>query len=159
MGNSTKKDNAFIYADKEQQLIRANRFMALASTIYYLYMIALVAVSVAARLRSIGFAGLIIVMVLITLAVTWIIFKRNPKSTRMRYLLLIGLCMIGWTIAYAYSQDFATIIGAFVIICGVLYFEVKYIIISGIAYSVATLFAIIAKNVSGENALPFCDCV
>ena len=151
MSMGTKKDNAFIYADKEQQLIRANRFVALASTIYYLYMALLLGVSVAAGLRSVGFAGMIIVMILVTLAITWILFKRNPKSTRMRYLMLIGLCMISWVISFAYSQDFATIIGAFVIICGILYFELKYIVISGIAYCVSALLAIVYKNVSGEN--------
>lgn len=151
MGNGTKKDNAFIYADKGQQFIRANRFMILASTIYYLYMAVLLGISVAVGLRSMGFVGLIFTMMAITIVLNLVIFKRNPKSKVLRYLLLAGLCMISWVISFAYKQDFATIIGAFVIICGVLYFEVKYIIICGIGYCASALLAIVYKNISGEN--------
>ena len=151
MSMGTKKDNAFIYADKGQQFIRANRFMVLAATIYYLYMMVLLVVSVAIGMRSLGFAGYILFMILVSTAVNWIVFRRNSKSTRLRYLLLAGLCMISWIISFAYEQDFATIIGAFVIICGVLYFDVKYIVISGIAYSASALLAMVYKNTSGQN--------
>ena len=151
MGNITKKDNAFIYADKEQQFIRANRFMALATTIYYAYMIALLFVSVAAGIRSIGLVGMISSIILIASAVTWILFRRNPKSRRMRYILLAGLCLVSWIISFAYSQDFATIIGAFAIVCAILYFEIKFVLVSGIAYSATVLSAMLLKVTTGEN--------
>ena len=111
----------FTYADKEQQLIRANQFMALANTAYYLYVMVMLAISVMQGVRSAGFAGLIATMVVIALAMTWIVFKRNPKSTKMKYLILIGLSLIGWIISFAYSQDFAVIIGIFVIICSIIF--------------------------------------
>ena len=53
----------FLFADKVQQLIRTNRFMAIAVTAYYMYIAALLTVSVIRGERTIGFCGLIGVMV------------------------------------------------------------------------------------------------
>ena len=144
----TKK---FLYADKEQQLIRANKCMALANTAYYLYVMVMLAISVMQGVRSTGFAGLIAVMVLIALSATWIVYKRNPKSTKMKYLILIGLGLIGWIISFAYSQDFAVIIGIFVVCCSILYFDPKYSVIAGGFYTGWATFAVIYKLSTNSN--------
>ena len=144
-------NKVFQYADKEQQLIRANRFMVLVATTYYLYVAALLAISAGVGLRSWSFSSGIIILILASSALNWIVLKKNAKSTRLRYVLLVGLCLISMIICYAYSQDFATIIGAFVIISGVLFFEVKYIVTSGVIYTVGVILAFFYKIVSGEN--------
>ena len=147
-----KKTNLeFQFADKSQQLIRANRFLAIAVSAYFLYILALLAVSVMRGERSLGFCGLIGVLVLITLAITWIAFMKNKKSTKMKYVTLVGQCMVGWILAFAYSQDFAVLIGGFVLIAGVLYFDKKYSIISGLAYLASMFLAVIYKLSLGEN--------
>ena len=151
MGNDVKNNNAFVYADKEQQLLRTNKFMALASTCYYLYVMVLLAISAILKIRSLGFVGYIAFMVIVALTVTWIVFKRNARSKRLKYVVLVGLCMISWIIGFAFSQDFAMIIGAFVIVGGVLYFDKKYIIISGTCYTISMLLATTYKLVSQQN--------
>ena len=152
MTNGEKKTNQeFQFADKVEQLIRTNRFMAIAITAYFVYVIALLAVSVMRGERSLGFCGLIGVMVVITLAVTWFAYLKNKKSTKMKYIMLVGQCLIGWIIAFAYSQDFAVLIGGFILIGGVLYFDKKYSIISGVAYLATMAFSVGFKLSGGEN--------
>lgn len=146
---NTKKE--FQFADKTQQLIRANRFLAIAVTAYFMYIIALLAVSVLRGERSLGFCGLIGTMVVITLLITWIAFLKNKKSTKMRYVALVGQCLIGWVLAFAYSQDFAVLIGGFVLISGILYFDKKYSLISGVAYLASVTLAVTYKLSTGEN--------
>lgn len=145
------ENKGFLYADKEQQLIRANRFMAIANTAYYVYVMALLLVSVLRGERSVGFCGLIGVLVLISLVAVWTVFLKNKKSTKMKYIMLIGLCMIGWIISFAYSQDFAVLIGAFVLIGGVLYFDKKYVYIAGFAYIATMIFSVYHKLSSNSN--------
>ena len=145
------KQQEFRYADKTEQLIRTNRFMAIAYTAYFLYVMALLAVSVLRGERTLGFCGLIMVMVAITLLISWIAFLKNKKSKKTRYIQLAGQCMIGWIIAFAYSQDFAVLISGFVLIGGILYFDKKYSIISSIAYIASMSLAIGYKLSSGEN--------
>lgn len=141
----------FLYADKEQQLMRSNQFMAMASTLYYLYVMAMLAISVVNGVRTVGLAGMIGTIVAVALAVTWFMYKRNSKSTKMRYIVLAGLCVIGWIITFAYSQDFAAMIGIFAIICSVLYFDVKYTLIAGCAYTLSAGLAIGVKVSTSQN--------
>ncbi len=151
MSKVTKDEKAFFYADKTQQLLRANGFMTMAITVYYLYIIAILIVSVAVGIRSFGFAGFIAVSVVISLSATWIIYKRNPKSTKMKYVVIACLCLISGIFSFAYSQDFAMIIGAFVLVCGVLYFDKKFIMISGGCYILTTILSAAYKLISGDN--------
>lgn len=150
-GAVSKQNSEFQYADKTEQLIRTNRFMAIAVTAYFLYVIALLTVSVMRGERSMGFCGMIGGLVVVTLCATWFSFLRNKKSTKMKYIVLIGLCFIGWIIAFAYSQDFAVLIGGFVLIGSILYFDKKYTIISGIMYTFMMCFAVGYKLSTGEN--------
>lgn len=150
MGQTNEK-NVFQYADKTQQLIRANSFMVLANTVYYIYMALLLAVSVIIGERSLGFCGFIGVLVAISLLVMWIVYLRNKKTTKMKYIILIGLCLVSWVISYAYTQDFAAIIGAFVLVCGVLYYDKKYTLISGVAYIITIIASTITKYSQGQN--------
>lgn len=145
------ENKSYRYADKVEQLIRTNQFMMLAYTAYYLYIMALLLVSVLRGERSVGLCGMIGVMAVISLAVSWIVFLRNKKSTRLKYVQLVGQCMIGWIIAFAYSQDFAVLIGGFVLIGGILYFDKKFSVSSGVAYLATMIAAVALKLSSGEN--------
>ncbi len=145
------ENKEFRFADKTEQLMRTNRFMTLAYSAYYVYVMVLLAVSALRGERSMGFCGLIITMAAIVLLVSWIVFAKNKKSTKLRYIQLIGQCLIGWIIAFAYSQDFAVLIGGFVLIGGILYFDKKYSVISGVAFLAAMGFAVGYKMSLGEN--------
>lgn len=145
------KNSRFLLADKTEQLLHANRFMVIAITTYFVYVFALLAISVMRGERSLGFAGLIGFCIVITLAVIWISYLRNKKGKRMRYLALAGQCLIGWLIAFSYSQDFAFFIGGFTFIGGILYFDKKYSIISGCAYVITMCLAVWNKVAQQEN--------
>lgn len=145
------ENKGFRYADKAEQLQRTNNFMMLAYTAYYLYIMALLATSFFRGERSLGLCGMTGVMALISLAISWIVFLRNKKSRRLKYVQLVGQCLIGWIIAFVYSQDFAVLIGGFVLIGGILYFDKKYSVLSGIAYLTTMGLAVAAKWSSGEN--------
>ena len=119
----------FRYADKVEQLRKTNNFMMLAYTAYYAYIMALLLTSFLRGERSLGLCGMIGVMAVISLVVSWIVYLVNKKSTRLKYVQLVGQCLIGWIIAFAYSQDFAVLIGGFVLIGGILYFDKKYTVI------------------------------
>lgn len=161
MGLFTKKETdpqtetivngEFQYADKLQQLIRANRFMVMAVTTYFVYVMCLLLVSVLRGERTPGFCGFIAIMMVVALIVMWLVFLRNKKSTKIKYVVVAGLAPVSWVITFAYTQDFATIIGAFVLVCGVLYFDRKFIVISGVFYTAVVTSAIITKNNQGAN--------
>ncbi|MGN1157738.1 MAG: hypothetical protein ACI4TK_16285 [Agathobacter sp.] len=123
MGKETQKNNAFLYADKKLQLIRANRFLAIGYSVYYAYVILMLITSLARNERTLGFCGMIGVMVAICMGTILTLVKRKPASPRLRYIALIGLCFISWILSYAYTQDFVRLIGCFPLI-GCLLFSI-----------------------------------
>ena len=141
----------FRYADKVEQLRRTNNFMVIAYTAFYVYVLALMGVSLARGERSLGLCGMIGTMAIIASVVSWIVYLRNKKSTRLKYVQLVGQTLIGWIVAFAYSQDFAVLIGGFVLIGGILYFDKKYIVTAGVVYLVTMTAAVSLKLSSGEN--------
>ena len=151
MEKNNNLKSEFRFSDKTQQLLRANRFLVLANTTYYIYMAALLAVSVAVGERSVGFCGFIGVLVALSMAVMWTVYLRNRKTTKMKYIILVGLCLVSWIMTYAYKQDFAAMIGAFVLIGGILYYEKRYIFVAGTAYIATIVFAICTKFSQGIN--------
>lgn len=114
--SETYENKAFQYAEKEQQRVRANGFLVLANTVYFVYVLLMIFVSVVRGERSSGFFGFIGIIVLLSTILVWVVFKRNKKSKRLKYIMLIGLCPVSWVVSFAYSQDFAVIIGAFVLV-------------------------------------------
>lgn len=139
MGNSTKKENAFIYADKTQQLIRANRFLAIGYVVYYSYVMLMLLTSLLRNERSLGYCGMIGVLVLISLGIILFAIKVKPASPRLKYISLIGLCLISWVISYAYTQDFARLMGCFPLIGCILFFDMKFSVRASIAYAITII--------------------
>ena len=141
----------FRYADKIEQLIKTNSFLMLAYTAYYMYIMALLFASFIRGERSIGLCGMIGTMVIIALVLSWIVYLRNKKSTRLKYVQLVGQTLIGWIVAFAYSQDFAILIGGFLLIGAILYFDKNYIVLAGVVYLVSMSSAVYLKVSNGEN--------
>ena len=147
----TNSNMQFKFADKTQQYIRANGFLVLANTIYYVYIALLLTASVIRGERSLGLCGFIGTIVGVSLLIIWFAYLRNRKTTKMRYIALAATCLVSWIICFAYTQDFAAIIGGFVLISGMLYFDKKYSIISGCVYAVTIISSIALKVAQGAN--------
>lgn len=148
-------DNRFLYADKTEQLKRANRFLGIGYTVYYLYVIVMLLISLSRGERSSGFCGMIAVISAVSLAVMWIMLKRNPASTKVRSVSLIGLCLVSWIMSYAYTQDFVRLIGAFPVIGCLLFFDMSFSLKASMAY-IATIISVnimqigVEKRVTGD---------
>lgn len=141
----------FQYADKTEQLYRANKFLAGSIMVYYMYVMALIISSAMRGERSPLFCLIVAAVVIAAIVLLLIVFIRNKKGTKMKYVALIGLVPVSWFITYAYAQDFATIIGAFALVGGILFFDKKYTLVSGLIYIVTISTSIIVKAMLGQN--------
>lgn len=151
MGKDVQKGNRFLYADKKQQLIRANRFLMLGYIVYYLYIGLMLITSLTRGERSLGYCAMIGIMIAVALAVILLIMKKNPASPKLKYISLVGLCLISWIISYAYTQDFARLIGIFPLVGCILFFDMKFSIRSGIAYFITiVLVNVVQIGVEGK---------
>ena len=148
----------FLYADKREQLKRTNRFLTIGYTVYYVYVMLMLATSLARGERSLGYCGMIGTIVLISLGVTLTMLKLRPYSTKLRYISLIGLCLISWIISYAYTQDFARLIGIFPLVGCILFFDMKFTAISAASYFVTIVLVnvtqiVLEKRYTGDQII------
>lgn len=146
--NNKRKE--FLYADKKEQLIRANRFLAIGFSVFYIYVMMLLSVSLIRKERSLGYCGIIGVLVLISLAIIFITLKKNPASARLKYTSLIGLCIISWLMSYAYTQDFVRLIGALPLIGCIIFFDFKYTVRACLLY-LATIASVNIMQIVVEH--------
>ena len=133
------EEKRFLYADKHEQLKRTNRFLTIGYVVYYLYVMVMLGVSLSRGERSPGYCGMIAFMVVIALGSNLVILKIRPYSTKLKYISLVCLCLISWIINYAYEQDFASLIGIFPLVGCILFFDMKFSVISAAAYFGSTV--------------------
>lgn len=148
---SQKEKNEFIYADKKQQLIRANRFLMIGYLVYYLYVIVLMWASVAAGLRSVELSATISVITIIAMLSVIIVRKRKPDSVKLKYIALIGLMAVSSVITFAFSQEFVALLGAFPLIGCIIYFDFKFSVISAGIYGGFIIFVNVSKCLTNQN--------
>lgn len=94
MNKGTPTNQKFLYADKKQQLIRANRFLAIGYVVYYVYVMLMLFTSLMRNERSLGFCGMVGIFVLISLTFILVTVKKDPASVKLKYIALIGLSLL-----------------------------------------------------------------
>ena len=135
----------FLFADKASQLKRANRFLATGYLFYYIYVIALVWISVTTTERTLGYAGLITVISVISMVVILLVIKKKPDSDKLRYYSLVSLVIMTFIMSYAYTQGFVRLLGVLPIIGCILFFDLKFTVRASVIYFVTVLFVNIVQ--------------
>ena len=144
------KEKYYQYADKGEQLKRANQFLVTGSMVFYLAILIITWISVVRGLRTAGYAGMITVIVLLAATFLAIIYRLDHGSARLRYLSLIGLGIVAFLTGIAFTQDYIRFLGALPIVASVLFFDSRYAARSGILYSVIEIVTVILQVVQGK---------
>lgn len=125
-------EDRFIFADKNNQLKRANVFLILG---YFVFYIALSAVVIVARIRgakSTGITVLSLAFIAITMAILFIMFSVNRQSNKLRYIGLIGLVIIAFITGMEFNNYYVRFMAA-IPACGcILFFDKKFQALYGI---------------------------
>ena len=74
------KEKYYQYADKGEQLKRANQFLVTGSMVFYLAILIITWISVVRGLRTAGYAGMITVIVLLAAAFLAIMYRLDHGS-------------------------------------------------------------------------------
>ena len=134
-----KKEKKFKYANKQEQLIRANRFLAVGYSIYYVYIMGIIVLSYLRGEHSFKFMlGICGVSAFCAIGV-WLGYRSKKESIKLRSFALIGASIVGWMMCYNYNQEFIRLVVVYPIISCMLFFDVKYTIKTSIIYLTSLL--------------------
>ncbi len=129
----------YLFSKKEEQIKRVNRFVAVGYLVFFVFILAVIWISCMRGMRSVGYSGLLTLIIVSVAAIQLIVYKRNPSSQSLRYVSLTGLLVITFFLGFAFSNYYVRFITAIPMVGTLLYYDQKFAIISGVSNSALNL--------------------
>lgn len=152
------KEKDFLYADKEQQLVRANHFLTMGFLIFYIFVLGLVGAACVRGVRTIGYTAMISTVIILAILVTVIMYRRKPGDAKIRYIATVFLLVVTFFMGFAFDNYYVRFMAAIPVVGCFLFYDRKFTAISGVAVSALNIFLNIVKIAgmhvyTGEDAL------
>lgn len=148
----------FKYADQEEQLKRANRFLVSGYLIFYTILMIIMWACYFVGIRSKGLTMMVSGIVLVSCIAICLLSRKFLTSQKLKMMALPFLLVVCYVTGFAFTQGFIQLLGIFPLVGCVLFFDKKFSLISGIAYAVMEVLVTTAKivqhiNLEGDSAL------
>lgn len=148
----------FKYADQEEQLKRANRFLVSGYLIFYAILMIIMWACYFVGIRSKGLTMMVSGIVLVSCIAIFLLSRKFLTSQKLKMMALPFLLVVCYVTGFAFTQGFIQLLGIFPLVGCMLSFDKKFSLISGIAYAVMEVLVTTAKivqhiNLEGNSAL------
>ena len=148
----------FRYADQEEQLKRANRFLVSGYLIFYAILMIIMWACYFVGIRSKGLTMMVSGIVLVSFVAIFLLSRKFLTSQKLKMMALPFLLVVCYVTGFAFTQGFIQLLGIFPLVGCVLFFDKKFSLISGIAYAVMEVLVTTTKivqhiNLEGDSAL------
>lgn len=148
----------FKYADQEEQLKRANRFLVSGYLIFYAILMIIMWACYFVGIRSKGLTMMVSGIVMVSCIAIFLLSRKFLTSQKLKMMALPFLLVVCYVTGFAFTQGFIQLLGIFPLVGCVLFFDKKFSLISGIAYAVMEVLVTTAKivqhiNLEGDSAL------
>lgn len=148
----------FKYADQEEQLKRANRFLVSGYLIFYAILMIIMWACYFVGIRSKGLTMMVSGIVLVSCIAIFLLSRKFLTSQKLKMMALPFLLVVCYVTGFAFTQGFIQLLGIFPLVGCMLFFDKKFSLISGIAYAVMEVLVTTAKivqhiNLEGDSAL------
>lgn len=152
------EEKKFLYADAKEQAGRINRFIMLGNAIYDVMIFVICLISHLDGYRTIGFLITITVVMVLGNIAMFVAFKKDKNSKYMKYIVLIAMCVVTAMVAYEFDSYYVRFLTASAFIACVLYFDMKYLILSSVLMVVINFVCnILANAIRGYEDISFMD--
>lgn len=123
--------------NKDEQIKRANHFVQIGYIVFYIIVLITQWIACMSGDRSVGFSIMITAIVVVSVALNSIVYYRNASGTLMRYIAFAGLFVMSFFIGVAFENYYVRFMACIPLIGSILFFDVKYAVISGILMTIA----------------------
>ena len=130
------EEKRFVYADAAAQIQKVNRFLCISTTILYVLSYAIVFVSMLQGNRTPAYGIIMLAVMVTTLVLGFITLKKDSGSKKLRYYMLVGICIVAGMLIYAYVDYYMRFLAVMPFLGCILFFDTKFM------SRVATLIAI-----------------
>ena len=140
------EEKMFKYAERSLQIRRVNRFLCISTAVVFLlsYIVVLVSYFTGYRTALYTF-GMLIVMI-VTVITSFVTLKRNSGDERLRWFVMIGLCIVMAMLVYAFKDYYMRFLAAMPLIPTVLCFDSKFSKFSTAIVSIENIVITLVKE-------------
>lgn len=127
-----KNEQEFLYADKEEQMRKSNRFLALGYIVYYVVVLGVVLTACLRGVRSVGYTGMLTTIIVLIIIVTLILYRCNKTASITRYVATIGLLVVTFFLSYGFDNYYVRFLAAVPLVGCIIFYDLKFMLLSSI---------------------------
>jgi methyl-accepting chemotaxis protein len=151
-------DKKFLYANKDVQTRKVNRFSLIGLGALYLLIVGVYLESFLKGSMKILPIIVVAAVVVVSCVLNLIVILKNRASAKLRYFCMFELFVLAGVVAYFYDPYFICFLVCMPLIAWILYGDKKFMAITSILYAVEniglTVYKVnVAKSISSENAM------
>lgn len=144
-------NNNFKYADKHEQLKRANQFLVMGYMVFYIIALAIMWSSCFMGIRSTGLAGAYTVIVIFAAVLTYVLGRKRMDSQRYKYIMMPTNFIIGFLTGFAFSQGYMQLFMLFPVVACVLFCDKKFTKTAAAVYGILEILITALKISTHQN--------
>lgn len=144
------EEKKFIYADKREQVKRANKFLVVISFVFYVFSWAIIFFSHVRGIRSAGYTKMTAVLAFVPFIITCIMYVRNKESEKTKYVAAACLMPFFFIVSFGFGSYFLSFLAVAPFVACILFYDKKFSFIYMIVVSIIRIFATLSKNAAGE---------
>ena len=141
-----KEEKNYLYADRDEQKKRTNRFMVLGYIVFYLVVLLVVWISYVRGYRTLGYCTMFSGIVAVFAIVPLILLKKNPAKDNLKYIAFAGLMMVTFLVAWAFTSYYLRFMAGIPLVGCILFYDKKFAAITGTLFTGLNLLVNILKG-------------
>ena len=145
------EEKIFQFADGKAQIKEVNRFMCFSTAILYFLSYVVVTISFLQGKRTGLFAVSMLIVILTTIITGFVLLKKDSSNERLRYIMMIGLCVVTAMLVYAYVDYYMRFLAAMPFIGCALFFDTKFSQLSAIIVSSENIIITLLREFIWHN--------
>ena len=143
---NTMGENKFRYAERAAQIKKVNTFLCISITVVYFLTYIVVAVSFLQGNRTPLYAGGMLAVMLATIITGFVTLKKDSGNEKLRWYVMIGLCIVMAMIIYAYKDYYMRFLAAMPLMATVLCYDTKFSRVATLLVSSENILITLAKE-------------
>lgn len=145
------EDKKFQYADFGTQTKKVNTMLCISTAILFLLSYAVVAVSFLQGNRTAVYAISMLIVMVMTLVTGFVTLKKDSGNVKLRYYMMVGLCIITMMLVYAYVDYYMRFLAVMPFLGCVLFFDTKFSKIAAIIVSAENIIITLMRQFVWHN--------
>ena len=150
------EEKKFRYADRGEQLTRLNKAMILGYLMFYLMALFIITVAWIRGYRSIGFTVATYVIVIVSMIVSVVMQRKDPKSEKLRYVACVGLFIVSIMVGIAFTSYYIRFMSVIPLVVCILFFDARFtvgtaVIMAAINMITTLVRCFVTKTMVGDD--------